>query len=83
MTGLDFSPRAIEEARRFAKFAGMDATFVESDVYEGPAAVGAGRFDLVFTGVGALCWLPDIRRWAKVVADLLRPGGRPVSSWSA
>ena len=30
----------------------------------------------VYTGIGALCWLPDIRRWAKVVAGLLRPSGR-------
>ncbi len=35
-----------------------------------------GAFDLVYTGIGALCWLPDIRRWAAVVAALLRPGGR-------
>ena len=34
------------------------------------------RFDLVFTGIGALCWLPDVHRWGRVVADLLRPGGR-------
>ena len=27
------------------------------------------RFDLVYTGIGALCWLPDIRRWAQVVAE--------------
>ena len=33
-------------------------------------------FDLVYTGIGALCWLPDIDRWAGVVADLLVPGGR-------
>jgi SAM-dependent methyltransferase len=38
--------------------------------------LGANRFDLVYTGIGALCWLPDIRRWAEVVAALLRPGGR-------
>ena len=30
----------------------------------------------MFTGIGALCWLPDIRRWAEVVATLLRPGGQ-------
>jgi hypothetical protein len=30
----------------------------------------------VYTGIGALCWLPDIRRWAAVVAALLRAGGR-------
>ncbi len=38
--------------------------------------MGAGRFDLVYTGIGALCWLPDVQRWAGVVAALLRPGGR-------
>ena len=40
------------------------------------SVLGADGFDLVYTGVGALCWLPDIRRWARTVADLLRPGGR-------
>ena len=50
--------------------------FVESEFYDAPAALGAREFDLVYTGVGALNWLPDIQRWAEVVAQLLRPGGR-------
>ena len=45
-------------------------------MYEALDVLPAGEFDLVFTGIGALCWLPDIREWAQVVADLLRPGGR-------
>ncbi len=76
MTGVDFSPVALTEARTLAEGIGSAVDFVESEVYAAPAAVGAGAFDLVFTGVGALCWLPDIRRWAHVVAELLRPGGR-------
>ena len=76
MTGLDFSAPAIAQARALAAAAGADATFVESDLYGAADVLGRGRFDLVFTGIGALCWLPDIRRWAQVVADLLRPGGR-------
>jgi SAM-dependent methyltransferase len=76
MTGLDFSPPAIAAARRLATSAGAPAEFVEGDVDDAPALLGKERFDLVYTGVGALCWLPDIRRWAQVVADLLRPGGR-------
>ncbi len=36
----------------------------------------AHAFDLVYTGIGALCWLPSIARWAEVVAGLLAPGGR-------
>ncbi|MFY9920953.1 MAG: class I SAM-dependent methyltransferase, partial [Mycobacterium sp.] len=76
MTGLDFSPSGLAEARRIAKLAGADVDFVQADVYDAVSALGAGRFDLVYTGVGALCWLPDIRRWARTVAGLLRPGGR-------
>ncbi len=76
MTGLDFSPAALEQARRLADSCGLDVPFVEADVYDAVAVLGEGSFDLVYTGIGALCWLPDIRRWATVVAGLLRPGGR-------
>jgi SAM-dependent methyltransferase len=76
MTGLDFSPAALVEARRLAASAGADVDFVESDVYGAPDALGREAFDLVYTGIGALIWLPDIRRWAETVAALLRPGGR-------
>jgi SAM-dependent methyltransferase len=76
MTGLDFSPAAIEQARRIAGLAGAGVRFVEADIYQAVSVLGAGAFDLVYTGIGALCWLPGIRRWAAVVAGLLRPGGR-------
>jgi SAM-dependent methyltransferase len=76
MTGLDFSGESLKQARELAKLAGADIEFVQSDVYEAVSALGAGQFDLVFTGVGALCWLPSVARWAQVVAGLLRPGGR-------
>jgi SAM-dependent methyltransferase len=76
MTGLDFSLPALEEGRRLAAATGADVDFVEADVYDAVDLLGAGRFDLVYTGIGALCWLPDIARWAAVVAELLAPGGR-------
>lgn len=76
MTGLDFSAASLAEARRLAAETGSGVGFVESEVYDAVETLGAGRFDLVFTGVGALCWLPDVRRWGQVVSDLLRPGGR-------
>jgi SAM-dependent methyltransferase len=76
MTGLDFSAPAVEQARTLAQRTGSDTEFVRSDVYDAVDVLGAGRFDLVFTGIGALCWLPRIARWAEVVAALLRPGGR-------
>jgi 2-polyprenyl-3-methyl-5-hydroxy-6-metoxy-1,4-benzoquinol methylase len=76
MIGVDFSAPAIEQANALAARTGADARFVCSDVYKAAEAVGNGPFDLVFTGIGALCWLPSVQRWARVVASLLRPGGR-------
>src|SRR4051812_11276601 len=64
MTGLDFSPAALDQARRLAAAAGPSVDFVESDLYGAVTVLDEGAYDLVFTGVGALCWLPDIRRWA-------------------
>ncbi len=74
--GLDFSPESLRQARRLADAAGVEVEFVESELYDAVEALGAGKFDLVYTGIGALCWLPDIARWAAVVAELLAPGGR-------
>jgi SAM-dependent methyltransferase len=76
MTGLDFSAPALEQGRRLAAAVGVEVEFVESDLYGAPGVLGRERFDLVYTGIGAICWLPDIRRWAEVVAGVLRPGGR-------
>jgi SAM-dependent methyltransferase len=76
MTGLDFSPAALAQARALSERTGAGVQFVEADVYDAVTALGGRQFDLVFTGIGALCWLPEITRWAEVVRDLLRPGGR-------
>ena len=76
MTGLDFSPAAIEQARALVKRSGDDVSFVQSDVYDAVSALGGEKFDIVFTGIGALCWLPNIARWAAIVSALLKPGGR-------
>jgi SAM-dependent methyltransferase len=76
MTGLDFSAASLEQARAIATQVATPVDFVEGDVYAGVDLLGAERFDLVFTGIGALCWLPRIDEWAGVVAGLLRPGGR-------
>jgi SAM-dependent methyltransferase len=76
MTGLDFSAAALAQARGLAEAAGESVEFVEGDVYAAPSLLGMHQFDLVFTGIGALCWLPSVSQWAQVVADLLKPGGR-------
>ena len=75
VTGLDFSGAAVDRARELAAQIGInDATFVQANVYDAPNVLDE-QFDIVYTGIGALCWLPDIRGWAQVVSKLLRPGG--------
>ncbi|MEU8781584.1 class I SAM-dependent methyltransferase [Streptomyces sp. NPDC048637] len=73
--GLDFSAAAVAEARRLAEEAGRTMEFVQADVHRAPEALGARRFDVVYTGKGALCYLPDLTAWAGIVSSLLRPGG--------
>jgi len=76
MTGLDFSPSAITAATDLAARAGVEIDYVVADVDDAPDVLDREHFDLVYTGIGALCWLPDVRQWAAVVDALLRPGGR-------
>jgi SAM-dependent methyltransferase len=80
VTGLDFSSKSLDEARRLAALTapsgGDKLSFVEASVYDALGVLEAGNFDLVFTGIGALCWIPSIKEWAGVVEGLLRPGGR-------
>jgi SAM-dependent methyltransferase len=71
MTGLDFSPAAVEQARALSEEVGAGVDFVEADVYDAAQVLPPGEFDLVFTGIGALCWLPSVARWAEVVQELL------------
>jgi SAM-dependent methyltransferase len=76
VTGLDFSQPAVLAARELASRAGIDAEFVQANVYDAVEALAGRRFDVVYTGIGAIVWLPDIERWANTMAALLVPGGR-------
>jgi SAM-dependent methyltransferase len=74
VTGLDYSPKAIATARQLARDTGLDARFVEGDVHDAPRLI-EGHFDIVFVSWGAICWLPDIRRWAEIAAGFIVPDG--------
>jgi SAM-dependent methyltransferase len=74
VTGVDLSERAITYARDLSSELGQPARFVCCDVLE-LAAHLEGDFDVVYTSRGVLGWLPDLDRWARVIAHFLRPGG--------
>ena len=78
VTGVDFSPPAIATARTLAADLGLTdrARFVEANVYDALSELPEpASFDRVFVTWGALCWLPDMVAWARVVAAFLAPGG--------
>src|SRR5271155_2557872 len=74
VTGIDFSDRAIALARSLSAELKIPARFIHSNICDAPAALHE-QFDIVFTSYGALCWLPDIKRWATIAADFVKPGG--------
>lgn len=75
VTGVDLSPEAIEQAKGLAEKTGLKAQFILDDVYHF-GETSSEQFDIVFTSYGALCWLPDLERWASLIARLLKPGGQ-------
>lgn len=75
VVGLDISGESIRNARRIATGAGVAIEYVESNVYDARDALGGRTFDKIYTGKGAVCYLPELAPWAEVVAGLLKPGG--------
>ena len=74
VTGVDYSGAAIAEARKLAQEVGLEGRFIQSNIYDLPSNL-EGDFDIVYTSRGVLGWLPDLGRWADVIAHFLRPGG--------
>jgi SAM-dependent methyltransferase len=78
VVGLDFSAPAIEAARLLAAELGLAdrVRFVHADLYDAPTMIPEkAAFDMVYVTWGAICWLPDIDRWAQIVRHFLKPGG--------
>ncbi len=74
VTGVDFSPVAIQTARELSREINVPAEFVCTNLYDAPQVL-TGQFDIVFTSYGTVYWLPDIDGWARVIAHFLKPGG--------
>ncbi len=75
-TGIDLSDDSIETARKLAKELALDTRFIRANVYDTTDHLGDEKFDHIFTSYGAICWLPDLDRWAQVIRRHLKPGGK-------
>ncbi|RLK53549.1 class I SAM-dependent methyltransferase [Actinokineospora cianjurensis] len=76
VVGLDISAASVRAAEELAEAKGVAVSYVKGDVHAAVATLGESRFDVVYTGKGALCYVPDLDVWAAQVAGLLRPGGQ-------
>ncbi len=72
--GIDFSEEAIKTAISLRNELGLDTEFICCNVYDVPEKI-EGQFEIVFTSVGVLTWLPDLEKWAQVIYRMLKPGG--------
>jgi ubiquinone/menaquinone biosynthesis C-methylase UbiE len=77
VTGVDLSDEGIRQARKINEELGMDAQFIQCDLYSLNQHLNE-TFDIVFTTYGTITWLPDLEKWASIVERYLKPGGRLV-----
>lgn len=74
VTGIDLSSEGVRLAKLLAKKAKLEANFIESNLYDLPKVLSE-KFDIVYTSMGVLVWLNDLKKWGKIIADFLKPGG--------
>jgi 2-polyprenyl-3-methyl-5-hydroxy-6-metoxy-1,4-benzoquinol methylase len=74
VTGVDLSDAAIAEANKINEQLQLNAQFICSNVYD-LLENNLGLYDIVYTSYGTIGWLPDLDRWAKVIANHLKQGG--------
>ena len=75
VTGIDLSDKAIENARRIALEINVNTKFICCDIYDLPKHLDE-QFDIVYTSYGTIGWLPDLDKWANIIAKFLKPNGQ-------
>ena len=74
VTGVDFSEKAIELARALSKELAISTRFIQSNIYDLPTVLEE-QFDIVYTSYGVLCWLPDLKKWGRIINQFLKEQG--------
>lgn len=74
VTGIDFSDKAIEYAKKLSKETNLPANFLCCNIYELDRHLKQ-TYDIVYTSYGVLAWLPDIADWARIASHFVKPGG--------
>ncbi|MCT8340804.1 class I SAM-dependent methyltransferase [Flavobacteriaceae bacterium TK19130] len=73
-TGVDISDSGIALAQSLNEELHQNAEFVCCNVLDTSKYVSK-TFDIVFTSYGVIGWLPNLKPWAQMIAERLKPGG--------
>lgn len=73
--GVDLSDKAIAYAKQLAEETNSTAQFICCNIYDLPEHLDR-HFDIVYTSYGTIGWLPDLDKWAQIIANYLKPGGQ-------
>ncbi len=72
--GVDISDTSIQKAIELSNELEVPARFVRSNVYDIENVLDE-TFDIVYTSYGAINWLNDLDKWAKIIKRYLNPNG--------
>lgn len=75
VTAIDLSPKSIDFATKMNNELGTSVHFICCNVYDVLEHV-TGTFDMVFSTFGTICWLPDLKEWARIINAKLKPNGK-------
>ncbi|NPD46919.1 MULTISPECIES: bifunctional 2-polyprenyl-6-hydroxyphenol methylase/3-demethylubiquinol 3-O-methyltransferase UbiG [unclassified Lentimicrobium] len=74
VTGIDISDTSIQKAKELSNYLGLTAQFIRSNIYDIEEVLNE-KFDIVYTSYGAINWLDDLDKWAKLIHRFLKPNG--------
>ena len=72
--GVDISDEGIKLAKKLNDELNLDAEFICCNVLDTSNFI-KDEFDFVFTSYGTIGWIPDLKPWAKMIAERLKKGG--------
>jgi SAM-dependent methyltransferase len=74
VTAVDFSEKSIEIAKKLNNEIGTDVKFIISSIFDLKSKLNK-KYDIVYTSMGVLCWISDIRKWAEIISYYLKKDG--------
>ncbi|MGZ2371442.1 class I SAM-dependent methyltransferase [Ancylomarina sp. YFZ004] len=74
VVGVDISDTSIQKARELSHDLEIPVRFFRSNVYDIENVLNE-TFDIVYTSYGAINWLDDLDKWAKLISRFLKPNG--------